>query len=552
MNSSIKPLRGLLGVLLIFLSFSVVAQNKLTPAQWQEDLKFLQETVHEDYSFLFKKVTSKQWDAAVAELHDQIPNMADHEVMVGLTRIISMFKYGHTDLGFRRAKVDYFKLPINLYQFNDGVYIEGADKANEKALGAKVLKIGDTPIDKALEMIYPTVPAENDQFFRAFGINYLIIPELLHAQRVIPEYTMDVTYTLEKDGQTFEHTFTAGDKDAIKTTYSLTKQEGEVLSARNQEVTPLYLKNLDKIYHFEYLPEQKTVYVRQSQIQDDPSEDIPTFYAKVFDFIENNDVERFVLDVRLNGGGNNYKNKPVVTGIIQSKINEVGKFYCIIGRRTFSACQNLVNELDNYTNVIFVGEPTAENINFYGDNRPVKLPNSEFNAYLSFAWWQDKPQWENQEWMPPNVFVDMSFEEYKNNQDPVLETALNFKTGEGVVLDPMGYLTELFMKGEIEKVSSEAARLVKDPMHKYTDFESQFCQAGNNLLGGGQTQEAAFVFDMTAKLFPESSQAWFGLAEAMNAADQKDKAKALYAKVSQLDPYGPHGEKARARLKKFE
>ncbi len=26
-----------------------------------------------------------------------------------------------------------------------------------------------------------------------------------------------------------------------------------------------------------------------------------------------------VLDVRLNGGGNNYLNKPVVTGIIESK-----------------------------------------------------------------------------------------------------------------------------------------------------------------------------------------------------------------------------------------
>ena len=47
--------------------------------------------------------------------------------------------------------------------------------------------------------------------------------------------------------------------------------------------------------------------------------------------------------------------------------------FVIIGRRTFSACQNLVNELDNYTNAIFIGEPTAENINFYGDTRPGSL-----------------------------------------------------------------------------------------------------------------------------------------------------------------------------------
>jgi C-terminal processing protease CtpA/Prc len=68
--------------------------------------------------------------------------------------------------------------------------------------------------------------------------------------------------------------------------------------------------------------------VRQSQVQDDPVENLPTFYKKVFDFIDKNDVERLVLDVRLNGGGNNYKNKPIIHGIIESqKINKPGKAF---------------------------------------------------------------------------------------------------------------------------------------------------------------------------------------------------------------------------------
>ena len=70
-----------------------------------------------------------------------------------------------------------------------------------------------------------------------------------------------------------------------------------------------------------------------------------------------------------------------------------GKLFVLIGRRTFSAAQNLTNELDNYLPVIFVGEPTGENINFMGDNRPVTLPRSGLTFYLSWAWWQDKPQW---------------------------------------------------------------------------------------------------------------------------------------------------------------
>ena len=34
-------------------------QSSLSAADWQADLRFLQKTVHEDYSFLFKKITEE-------------------------------------------------------------------------------------------------------------------------------------------------------------------------------------------------------------------------------------------------------------------------------------------------------------------------------------------------------------------------------------------------------------------------------------------------------------------------------------------------------------
>lgn len=150
--------------------------------------------------------------------------------------------------------------------------------------------------------------------------------------------------------------------------------------------------------------------------------------------------------------------------------------------------------------------------------------------------------------MPPNIAVTTSFEQYKNNEDPVLAAAMA-DIGDDVILDPMGHLTQLFMAGEMEKVSSEAARMVNDPMHQYTDFEALFTQAGYNLLNSDQIQGALFVFDMSSKLFTDSSQLWLGLADALKASGNVDQAKQVYAKVSQMDPYGPQGEKARRALK---
>ena len=528
------------------------AQNHLTASQWQEDLKFLQETVHQDYPFLFKKTTAKEFDAAVEKLNSEIPNLQDQEIVVGIARIVSSFKYGHTDISFRQDPFTFSQLPFNLYHFSDGVYIQGTHKDYQNALGAKVIAVEATPIAKALELIYPVVPVENEQYFKAFGLNYLKFPEVLHAQKITSTLKSTIELTLEKDGKTFKQVFKTLPKgERVPVTYSLVKQEGDWLEARNQNETPYYLKNLDKIYDYEYLADEKTVYVRHSQIQDDPSEAIPAFYKRVFDFIDSNDVEKLVIDVRLNGGGNNYKNKPIITGIIESeKINKVGKLFVIIGRRTFSACQNLVNEMSNYTNAIFIGEPTAENINFYGDNRTVTLPNSKIPTYLSFAWWQDKPQWENADWLAPHTAVDMSFEQYKTNQEPVLEAALSY-SGKGYVLNPMQYLTELFTTGQIEKLKTEAAQMVKDPKYKFFDFEGEINKAGYNVLGSGQTKEAIFIFQMVTDLFPDSANAWDSLAEGYLKAGDKVKALEYYNKAIKMDPNGEIGKHASEMIRQI-
>lgn len=535
----------------IFIS-SAAAQTKLSPADWQADLRFLQQTVHKDYPFLFKKTTAAAFDAEVDKLYEAIPRLQEHEIVAGLGRVVASFQYGHTDIGWRDSPVKYHVLPLNLHWFSDGIYVEGAHKDCEAALGARLLKVEGMPVEEALAAVRPLVPAENDQYFKAYGLDFLLVPEALHAQGVTKTLKTAITLTLERGGKSSDFTFPAVEAYRFPRNYGLVKKENGWLSVRDNSAPPYYLKNLDKIYYYEYLPEHKTVYVRHSQIQDDPAEAIPAFYERVFKFIEENEVERLVLDVRLNGGGNNYKNKPVVTGIIRTeKINVPGKLFVIIGRRTFSACQNLVNELDNYTNAIFVGEPTAENINFYGDNNRVELPNSKMPVFLSFAWWQDKPQWENAPWLAPQIAVEMSFDDYRSNRDPVLEAALDFSSS-NFILDPMAYLTELGMAGKLDVLQAEAERMVKDPIYRFIDFEKEFNDTGYSLMNRKQMEPALYVFQLNTQLFPESANAWDSLAEANWKAGQTDKAIEYYNKAIGMDPDGSVGANARAMLKKVK
>ena len=543
--------KSLITILLITLMTGAYAQP-FTAAQWQEDLRYFQKTVHEEYPFLFKKTTAEAFDADVEALYAKIPDMQEHEILVGLAKLVASFEYGHTVLRYWEGRVPLHALPIVLYQYDDGVYLQGVHRTYEKLAGSRLVAIEGMPIELAQKMMRPVVPAENEMFVRAYGIHYLTFPEFLHAQQIIPELDLDVELTLEKDGQIFEETLQAVPSGQFPRQYGMVIPGEEWVESRDTTQTPLYLKDLDRIYYYEYLPGAKTLYVRQSQIQDDSEKDIPTFYGEVFDFIQQNDVEKFILDVRLNGGGNNYKNKPVVTGVIRSeKINKPGKFMVIIGRRTFSACQNLVNELSNYTNAVFVGEPTAENINFYGDNRPVTLPNTGVSANLSFAWWQDKPQWENGPWTTPHIATGMTFSQYRNNEDPALEAALKFSDST-FILDPMGHLTHLFTTGRIEEVQSEAARMISDPNYAFFDFESELDKAGDNLLKSNRLKESSFVYSMTSGFFPESPRIWKQLGEVQYEMGDMEAATKALNKAMELDPEGDEGRAARALLRKMD
>ena len=525
-------------LLCIFFNLSpAIAQENTTAAQWQADLKHLQETIHNDYPFLFKKVTGEDFDTAVETFYAEIPNLEAHEIPVGFSKIISMFQYGHTQVLYSSVAADHV-LPINLYEFTDGIFIEGAHTDYAATVGAKVIAIEGVTIKKALQMIRPVVPVENDAYFKAYGLRFVTSVAVLHAQRVIPKFKTDITLTLEKDGKQFEQVFTSVPLKEISNRYGFTAPNETWVSARDQSTTPYYIKHLkEKIYYFEYLKDKKVVYARQSQVMsEEKGEGLGDFYKRLFAFVEENDVEKLILDVRLNGGGNNFLLKPLITGVIETKkINQKGKLFVITGRRTFSACQNMVNRLDMYTNAIFVGEPTSENVNFYGDARPVTLPNSKLTMYLSWAWWQDKATWENAEAHNPEVAVSMSFEQYRTNQDPTLEAALSYKVDGGLV-DPMEHLTKLFLDQNFEQFEKDATTMANDKRYAHFDFEGDLHRIAKMLTDQQSLQGAQYLYELNTRIYPESINSWVLLAKFMIHTKNIKAAKAHLKQAKALKP----------------
>ncbi len=537
-----KTIHLLVSALLLCLFINGDSLNAQSASEWHEDLAFLKRTIVDENSHFFRTTDRQTWENEVQALHDAIPNLERHEVIVGLAKLIAGFKVGHTQMpihpwrGRPNATLGFQRYAIRPYVFSDGIYIRSGKEKYRDAIGGKILKIGDTPIEAAMEAVRPVIPWENEQFFLSAVPSYLTCPEILHAQKVI-EKLGPVQLTYEKDGKVRTIELQPEPAGFVPGHRGFASKGSGWIEVNHDAANPLplYLKNLDPNYGYEYLPKHKLLYVRHSSVRNEDGESIAAFFQKVETFIDENPVEKVVLDVRLNGGGNNYLNKPVITGLIRSeKINQPGRLFTIIGRRTFSAAQNMVNEIEKYTETIFVGEPTAENVNFWGDTRRYQLPNSGLPMFISWLWWQNMDPRDTRPWTAPDIAIDLSFADYRNNHDPVLKAIIDYDH-QAPLLDQ---LRDLVQNGKVEEAMTAARKHAADTRYRYVGVEDDLNRFGYELMNNNHTKEAISMFRLNTELYPQSANTFDSLAEGLWKTGDLKAAVTYYEKALAMDPNG--------------
>ena len=145
----------------------------------------------------------------------------------------------------------------------------------------------------------------------------------------------------------------------------------------------------------------------------------------MFRYIDNNaiSIDKFILDLRFNGGGNGLMVLSFMNEIIKrDKINRLGHLYTIIGRRSFSAALLLIAEMMLHTQTLLVGEPTGAAQNMFSDIvNGGSLPNSGATLFISseyfnIAW----PANQNYS-IPPHYPAPFSSYDFFSGNDPALE-----------------------------------------------------------------------------------------------------------------------------------
>jgi hypothetical protein len=397
---------------------------------WHYDLSVLGSEVHRKGFLVHRPITRQQFDVKLRELREAIPRLTDAQVVLAIVKLMTFLGDGHSTVLPNRENPAYrTAVPVQYYWFAEGLFVISAHPKHKDLLGAEVLRLDGRPAGDVLKAMMPYVSRDrgNPIWPRQLTPYMLRNLTLLHAAGQIKS-PKQVTLAVRDIGGAKREVTVAADDTQPEIWNQFPNPPSWVNLASTLGAPPLYLRSMDKNYWFEYLADRKTVYFQFNRVLDGQKESLAQFTERLFRFIDEKDVERLVIDMRWNNGGNTSLSHPLLLALIGNrKINQRGKLFVIIGRRTYSAAQNTVTYMDRYTNATFVGEPTGSSPNFVGEEFPVTLPYSKIVANVSHLFWQSSVPQDQRIWLAPHIYTPPTFADFRVRRDPALEAILKYR-----------------------------------------------------------------------------------------------------------------------------
>lgn len=415
------------------LAGSAIAQTPapvLTPAEvraWIGDLRFMAAEMARQHKNLYHTVSREAFARQVAAIETRLPTMTRAEVVVALAQLTASVGDGHTNIyPTRDPAIGFHTLPVAFTWFGPELRIRAVHESQRALLGARVVRIGTMDVDAACAAVRTMIGHDNEQGVRYWAQYLLAMPEVLHALGITPEPdAVSLVVEQEQGVRSVRLRSFAPVEMMSGDTATLFDRRPGWIDARDTpgRDDPAWLAHTHDVFRIEHMG--PLLYVTLNQITDAPDETLAHFATRLRDDIALSRPDKVAIDLRLNRGGNGTLIVPLIRALIQSTaIDQPGRLFAIIGNATFSAAQMFVDELEQYTNVTFVGEPTSSRGNVFSDSRRITLPNSGLTVRVSIYYWQYWHPMDDRTTTTPAISAPLTFADYVANEDPVLRAIL--------------------------------------------------------------------------------------------------------------------------------
>lgn len=397
---------------------------------WKEDISYLDETLKETHPDLFRNISEKEWNKDISSLKKDINKLSDTEILLRLSDIISNIEEGHTLLPMNEALTplnnsdngNILSFPIIIEEFKDGYRVVKSDKEYKNILGYKLISINNTKIDDVLTKVGNIMSADNEQGEKSKSIMCFNSLDILKFLEIIDSETASFEFETDKK-----------EKVIIKINSKKIKDIEFISIERKSYITEKRTEGIDKFYWFENFKDDNILYFQYNQcisnntmfINEAERNRLPSFsqfIQSLIDEINNNEFDKFIIDLRYNTGGSIGLTQALLSSLENRTNIEDKDIYVLIGKNTFSAGVVSAYLINECLDVTTVGEETGGNINLFTtlpDKDIIELPNSkkkvlhpsDFTNYTS----------DEVKGVKADIEIIQSFENYTSGIDDLYE-----------------------------------------------------------------------------------------------------------------------------------
>jgi hypothetical protein len=379
---------------------------------WLEDLTFFADHLAKGQKDFARVYPQDAFDGALNAIRHDLPHLSNHEVKLRLICLVASAHIVHNAIDIPKG---FLRLPMSFYWYSDGLVVTAAAAEYRAAIGARVLRVGSLTPEELERAVAPYVSYENGPWLHEASPTYMRLVDVLHELKVDdPDRRVAVTVQTPS-GQPVTLRVPPG-----------TGPETLVTAEEAFHIPPRLAlgRNLSPYYWYRYLPESQTLYVQYNKCDDDPQRPFRTFVGEMFSAVDALPIERTIVDLRFNTGGDN-----AVAFALEDALNArpalraQGHLYALIGRSTVSSGMDAAADFRKRLHALLIGEPLGERPNTYGEVSTFTLPNSGLVVRYSTKYFRGAKDADPAS-LEPDVLVTRSIADFLAGRDPVLDAAL--------------------------------------------------------------------------------------------------------------------------------
>lgn len=395
-------------VLQLFFSTKLMA-NTDRVQMWQQDIDHYAQQLQQNHMNLYHTVPKEEFVTNVQLLKAQLPTLSDNQVLVRLMGITRLIGDGHTSFPLWGPKRHQF--PFKLKAIDERFYVYATTEKYKSLLGKELLSVNSNPVTDITAKLKSIVPFTENAYSNAVRVaQYMSFAEVLNGIGVVSaDYLAKFTFRSENTSDTIK--LSASTEQSLDVSLQL-------VHAISEDKVGFVRDDL----WFSASPDKRSVYLKFRRY--DTVEKMDAFGRKLAGFIDDNNTQNLIIDLRDNYGGDFFAGLRLAQYLVlPDRLNWRDGIFILIDNVTFSAAMSNAAQFSRLLNGKLVGQPTGAKPVGYQDLGEFKLPNSKWSVTYSKRYYDFLGV--QQDAIYPDISIELGIEDLKQNKDPQLDWVLN-------------------------------------------------------------------------------------------------------------------------------